>query len=330
MCASRTTTIQSALLGAAILAVLPAIAGHAYEAPPSVAAPAYSTTSMRTAVDTVGCSAKPIGRITVATLSNAPIVTLFANGHPVVLLLDTGAERTVLTPAVAERIGAQPPRVEFLRQMHGAAGTLSSREVELRSFTVSDVAIRWRRVLVAPVTMATIFSIPLDGLLGADVLSSFDIDLDLPHQQMLLYEKQSCPSAPPWAGPYTGISTGRSRGEHLFFPVQLDGRGLVAFVDTGAQRTLVSTTAALALGVTEAALARDRLITTRDATAQRLSSHVHRFSQLTVGSEVIRNPEVVVTNVKLRDADIVLGVDFLESRRIWLSYGSLRIFLSSR
>ncbi|MGC2413940.1 MAG: retroviral-like aspartic protease family protein [Stellaceae bacterium] len=310
--------------------MLPAIAGHAYEAPPSVAAPAYSTTSMRTAVDTVGCSAKPIGRITVATLSNAPIVTLFANGHPVVLLLDTGAERTVLTPAVAERIGAQPPRVEFLRQMHGAAGTLSSREVELRSFTVSDVAIRWRRVLVAPVTMATIFSIPLDGLLGADVLSSFDIDLDLPHQQMLLYEKQSCPSAPPWAGPYTGISTGRSRGEHLFFPVQLDGRGLVAFVDTGAQRTLVSTTAALALGVTEAALARDRLITTRDATAQRLSSHVHRFSQLTVGSEVIRNPEVVVTNVKLRDADIVLGVDFLESRRIWLSYGSLRIFLSSR
>lgn len=323
-------TIRRALLGGAILAVFPAIAGHADEALPPVATPASSAASMRTAADTVGCSAKPIGRITVATLNNAPIVTLFANGHPVVLLIDTGAERTVLTPAVAERIGAQPPRVEFLRQMHGAAGTLSTREVELRSFTASDVAIPWRRVLVAPVTIATIFSIPLDGLLGADVLSRFDIDLDLPHQQMLLYATQSCPGAPPWAGPYTGISTGRSRGEHLFFPVQLDGRRIVAFIDTGAQRTILSTTTALALGVTEAALARDRSITTRDAAAQRLSSHLHRFSQLTVGAEVIRNPEVVVTDVKLRDADIVLGVDFLKSRHIWLSYGSLRIFLSSR
>ncbi len=285
---------------------------------------------MLTAADTVGCSAKSIGRIVVATISNVPIVTLFANGHPVVLLLDTGAERTVFTPNVAERIGAQPPRVEFLRQIHGAAGTLSAREVELRSFTAGEVAIPWRRVVVASVTMSTIFSTPLDGLLGADVLSGFDIDLDLPHQQMLLYEKQSCPSAPPWAGPYTGINAGRSAGEHLFFPVQLDGRGIVAFVDTGAQRTVLSTTAALALGVTEAALARDRSITTRDATAHQLDSRLHRFSRLTVGAEMIRNPEVAVTDVKLTDADLVLGIDFLKSRHIWLSYGSLRIFLSSR
>jgi hypothetical protein len=30
----------------------------------------------------------------------------------------------------------------------------------------------------------------------------------------------------------------------------------------------------------------------------------------------------------LIDADIVLGVDFLNSRRVWLSYGSLQIYLS--
>jgi predicted aspartyl protease len=102
----------------------------------------------------------------------------------------------------------------------------------------------------------------------------------------------------------------------------------VAFVDTGAQRTFLSTTAALALGVTEAAPARDRSITTRGAADEALNSHVHRFPQLTVGVEVVRNPEIVVTDIKLRDADIVLGVDFLNSRRIWQSYGSLRIFLS--
>jgi predicted aspartyl protease len=276
------------------------------------------------------CDAQPVGTVIVATLSNTPIVTFTANGLPVVLLLDTGAERTVLTPAVAERIGAQPPRIEFQRGLRGIAGALPSHEVELRSLAAGGVSMPWRRVVVASVTLTKIFSTPLDGLLGADVLSGFDIDLDLPHQRMVLYEKRSCPIGPPWTGPYTAISTGRSRGEHLFFPVQLDGRGITAIVDTGAQLTTLSTTAAAALGVTEAVLARDRSITTQGATAERLNSHIHRFSQLQVGTEIIPNPEFVVADVKLRGADIALGADFLNSRRIWLSYGSLQVFLSRR
>ena len=45
---------------------------------------------------------------------------------------------------------------------------------------------------------------------------------------------------------------------------------------------------------------------------------------------VLRNPEIVVADMKLREADLVLGVDLLSSRRLWLSYGSRRIFISSR
>ena len=49
-----------------------------------------------------------------------------------------------------------------------------------------------------------------------------------------------------------------------------------------------------------------------------------------IGEEVIRNPEVIVADVKLSDADLVLGIDFVITRRIWFSYGSERIFLSRR
>ena len=55
-----------------------------------------------------GCGTVRLGQTTVATLRNAPIVTLLANGMPATMLLDTGAETTVLTPAVAQRIGAVP------------------------------------------------------------------------------------------------------------------------------------------------------------------------------------------------------------------------------
>ena len=278
-----------------------------------------------------GCGAVRLGETTVATLRNAPIVTLSANGVPVTLVIDTGAEGTILTPAAAQRIGAQRPRIEFQRQLHGLAGTLQTSEVELRSFTVGDVAIPWRRVRVAPVSVANVFSGPLDGVLGADSLSSFDVDLDLPGHRMALYEKQTCPgAAPAWTEPYTRINAGRSRGDHLFFPVQLDGHRTDAFVDTGSQFTVLSTQAALALGVGATVLARDRVATVRGAAAEQLAAHVLRFSQLEIGTETIRNPEIIVTDVRLSDADLVLGIDFLRPRRIWLSYGSQQIFIMRR
>jgi predicted aspartyl protease len=276
-----------------------------------------------------GCGTTRLGETVVATLHNAPIVTLLANGAPVVLLLDTGAEATVLTPAAAERIGAQPPRVEFSRQLRALGGSLPTGEVELRNFSAGGLAISWRRVRVASVNMPSVFSRPLDGVLGADTLSNFDIDLDLPHHRLVFYAKQSCPNAAPaWGGPYARIGAGRSRSDHLFFPVALDGHRVDAFVDTGAQASALSTRAALAVGVPATALARDRPTITSGAASERLSSRAHRFSRLEIGSEILRNPEMIVADFKLNDADLLLGIDFLSSRRIWLSYGSQQIFLS--
>ena len=282
-------------------------------------------------VRAAGCGTNRIGEITVATLRNAPIVTFTANGVPITLLLDTGAEWTILTPAAAKRVGAETPRIEFQRQIRGLSSSLATNEVELRSFTAGSVAIPWRRVRVAPLNVPSVFSAPLDGVLGADTLSSFDIDLDLPHHRMTFWDKQSCPSAAPaWPQPYSAIPARRTLSNHLSFPAQLDGRQIDTFIDTGAQLSVVSSRAAQALGITEAALARDRPTVTLGAAAERLNSHLHRFSRMEVGGEVVHNPELIVADVSLKDADLVLGIDFLSARRLWLSYGSQQIFLTRR
>jgi clan AA aspartic protease (TIGR02281 family) len=276
-----------------------------------------------------GCGAVRLGETIVATLQNSPIVTLFANGAAVTLLLDTGAQTTILTPAAAQRIGAKHPRIEFQRQMSGIAGSLQTGEAELRNFSIGGVAIPWRRVRVGQLGVANAFAVPIDGVLGADSLSSFDVDLDLPGHRMVLYQRQTCPNtAPAWSEPYDRIAASRSVGDHLFFPVQLDGRQVAAIIDTGAQLTVLSAQAAAALGLTAPVLARDRAILVHGAVAEELSAHVHRFAKLRIGTELIRNVDVAVTNLRLSDADLVLGVDFLKPRRMWLSYGSQQIFLS--
>ena len=82
-----------------------------------------------------------------------------------------------------------------------------------------------------------------------------------------------------------------SRGERLFFPVQLDGHRLTAVIDTGSQVTVLATASARALGVTEEQLSRGRSVTTQGVAGEPLSARVHRFARLDIGSLIIRNPE---------------------------------------
>src|SRR5215471_960433 len=81
--------------------------------------------------ETSGCSTRLLGKIVVATLNRAPFMTLAANGHSVTLIVDTGAERTVLTPEAAKAIDAQRPSIEFQRRVHGVGGDLASHEVRI-------------------------------------------------------------------------------------------------------------------------------------------------------------------------------------------------------
>jgi predicted aspartyl protease len=277
------------------------------------------------------CGTIRLAETAVAMLDNQPIVKVFVNNATVLLLLDTGAEATVLTPAAAQRIGAHYARVKLGRQMHGITGDIPAGELELRSFTIGGVEVPGKRVRVAPIEIVNALSGPLDGVLGTDTLSSFDIDLDLPGRRMTLYQEQSCAAASPaWAQPYVRIAAGRSPSNRLYFPVQLDGRRITALFDTGAQFSVLSTRTALALGVSEAVLARDPAVTMRGADGEQLSSHAHRFFRLEVDGEVIRNAEIDVTEISLNDADFVLGIDFLGSRRVWISYGSQQLFLIRR
>ena len=85
--------------------------------------------------------------------------------------------------------------------------------------------------------------------------------------------------------------------------MQLDDRRISALFDTGAQFSVLSTRAALALGVSETALARDPAVMLRGADGEQLSAHAHRFFRLEVDGEVVRNAEIDVTGISLNDAD---------------------------
>src|SRR5207302_1256279 len=133
-----------------------------------------------------------------------------------------------------------------------------------------------------------------------------------PHDRIVLYPQQSCGNAAPdWVEPYVAIGGAGFPGGRLFFPVRLDGRRILAFIDTGAQMSTLSATTARTLGVTDAALSRDRPVTLRGIAAEQLGARAHHFSRLEIGNAVIEDPEFVVADVTFRNSDIILGADFI-------------------
>jgi predicted aspartyl protease len=274
------------------------------------------------------CRPKRQTELAVAFLRNIPVVNVMVNGTPATFLLDTGAERTIMAAAAALRLGVES-HYEYPRRMRSLGSAVVSGDARLRSLGLGGgIALADFRVLVGSLSLPGPAGKPLDGLLGADFFSSFEVDLDLAHNRLTLYERLSCAiAAPPWSQPYTTMPVNRSLHDHLFFPVGLDGHKLAAFIDTGAEVSTIDAAAAMALGVTGAALNHDPVANLRGAGSEVINSRVHRFARMEIGGETLRDRIIAVTNLRLQDADLVLGIDFLRLRRVWFSYGSHQIFL---
>lgn len=273
------------------------------------------------------CRPERRAEIAESPMGNVPVVTVRVDGRPADLLFDTGAERTILTPAAASRLGIVA-HYEYARHMRSIGTAVSGGTAKLANFVVGGMTTRGFRVLVGSVSLPVVDGRPLDGLLGADFFDDFDVDIDLANRRVLLYAPQSCPSeAPAWGEPYTTIAANRSLHDRLFFPVALDGHRLAALIDTGAQLTALDASSAAAMGVTGAELAHDPVTTLRGAAAEIVKSHAHRFMRLDIAGQVVRDPVIMVAPLGLQDADLVLGADFLRGHRVWLSYASHRVFL---
>ena len=273
------------------------------------------------------CRPVRLVELPVIPLGNIPTVTLRVDGAPATFLFDTGAERTVFTADAAKRLRLNA-HYEYARQMHSLGGALASGDARLASFGAGGLAMTNFRVLVGPVSLPPVAGKPLDGLLGADFFTGFEVDLDLARHRIILYEAPPCPiSGPDWHAPYATIAANRSLHDRLFFPVILDGRPLAALIDTGAQLTTLDAESAAGIGVSGTVLAHDPVTILRGAAAETVTSRAHRFRQLKIDGEVLRDQTIMVTKLGLQDADLVLGADFLHWQRVWLSYRSHLIFL---
>jgi Aspartyl protease len=245
--------------------------------------------------------------------------------------VDTGA-MTSVTPEVASLMHA--PRDPYWRtRAIGTTGTMLADHVKLRDFEFAGKVYHTFSAPKIPFPPPLPSSsnpngyTPLDGIIGGDVLSMFDVDLDLGRKSITFYEVQGCAHVtPPWAEPYASVPIKVTSRHNIVVPVEVDGHKLPALLDTGSTGYAITRRGALRSGATEAMLAADRTQEVSGIGGIKKQPS-HKFKTLAIGGETIPETALSVMDAELPHGDVLIGQSYLMFRRVWISYSTRMLFI---
>lgn len=258
------------------------------------------------------------------------VTDLSINGQSVVMMVDTGASRTTISPGMAEVLGLQPNRRHLVR-VNGVGGVSEPvPAMTARSIRFGVMEKLGYDLTVAGMGRSGEESDPQApvGVLAADLLSAYEVQLDFPNRQMTLYSAPGCTADYlPWSPGYKVFDAIRTPQNALLIPVALDRHPMLAMIDTGAQKTSVGRDAVLATGVDAKVLDQEPLMGMSGANGLSVATHRHMVA-LTIGGATFSHVPVWVQDGSVKGAEMLLGMDFMRWRKLWISYQNKRVFMA--
>ena len=169
-----------------------------------------------------------------------PVITVRVNGRPHEFWLDTGASMTLLSASVALNTGVYLAAPDTLA-LGVVAGHIPARAVLIDSLGIGPITVRGLSAAVVEQSAlrldrrevhGTMESVPIDGVIGTDLLRHMDVVLDAGAGTITIRKPRRDPGAKRnlyWVG-YPVVKL-----------VTRDGRPVLFGLDTGAEGTFVTT-----------------------------------------------------------------------------------------
>jgi predicted aspartyl protease len=272
------------------------------------------------------CHIRRVAELPLIVANNFLFTPATIGGLDALLVVDTGAETTLLTPETVQLLALShdPSRHSVLI---GIAGTQTSESVVIPKLAIGGYVLRNKTADVSSLGAFRGLARPVAGLLGADVLAGHDVEIDVPGRRLTLYDVQDCDGLVPWRGQATSITA--SQGPHglIYLPALVDGHEVRAQFDTGARSSLLTRRMAARVGVSADALALDPSRSGHGIGTAGIEFRRHRFSSVAIGGMIGHDVELNVADISLPHVEMLLGADWLTRRRVWIAYGRGRIFV---
>jgi hypothetical protein len=275
----------------------------------------------------MNCELVVVAKIPLEVQNRLLIAPAAIDGKLVTLVVDSGAERTVLSSDTVAKLGLSSDQKAKTHSL-GIGGAFTANDAIISGLVLGDVRFPVQRVATGQFRFGS--GLTADGLLGSDILLAFDLDIDVPGRSLTLYRTRECPDVqPPWREPFARVAGVRALRDRLLIPLELDGVSGMGILDTGAQATTIGVGMAKRLGLTPEVMARDPVVWHHGAGPDLREARLHRFSLLQIGLAAVPEPILSVLPTDAGVGDALVGEDFIDGRRIWLSFASREVFIAT-
>lgn len=265
-----------------------------------------------------------------ATVLPVAEVELAGKG-PYRFILDTGASNTNLLPALRKTHPDLTP-AKARGPLQGANGAAQVETVTIDRLSYGGQTFHNLNAFVLPAS--PLDTLGVDGVIGADTLSGFAFEVDMPARRWSLTARAS-PAMLAGTLPAIPFTLDNNKAPRL--TVMVDGKPIPALLDTGARATFINWKAAAMLGYSEA----DPRLTgggkAMGATSTASSAlKATRASTLTIGDYRWNDTRLRVADLPIFQvvgmADgpaMILGMDALSPRRFVVDYPGERLLIAS-
>nr|WP_294914866.1 retroviral-like aspartic protease family protein [uncultured Neokomagataea sp.] len=247
------------------------------------------------------------------------------NGHALSVIVDTGSQGSLITSSAVKRMKL-PTDTSLRTALSGAGGAGATvPDTRITTFQLGSLKLGSGLIAIGELPGIPLLHPPVEGLIGADVLSNFDLEFDVPHHQLTLWR------ADPLQGCNTPQEETRTIPAHLTsgrmtLAFTLDGITGTALLDSGARSHIISLDFAHKLGLTDNQLAQDP-----GGIAAGVDLHPHRyywhhFKQFTLGPTQWDHPTLTIAPL-YDNVDMLLGSDWFAQHTVWVSYTHQHVFI---
>jgi predicted aspartyl protease len=241
----RAITLGLAALGL----VCAGAAAYAQQAPVFTVTPQSSSTAVVTATPAPSSTPAPatpgapchqtrVAALDLTTESDGLVaVPVAIDDRTFMLAVDTGAIHTVISSRVADDLQLER---DLSAQVYEMVGGVPIYQIAYsHSFKVGSMTTGRVGFLVAP---SRALHVDTDGLFGPDAMNNYDVEIDYAHGHFNLFSQDHCPGQVVYwtRGAYAQVPMHVDENWHISVPLTMDGKPLTAFLDTGAERSIMT------------------------------------------------------------------------------------------
>jgi predicted aspartyl protease len=224
----------------------------------------------------------------------------------------------------------------------GIGGETHAESVHIDEFRIGESVRKNWRVLVAG---EHDFSDDIAVILGDDFLQQIDLEFDLAHHAVRLYQTKDCEgvSLAYWTTEPAG-EVPIEAGQRIWVTIAINGKPVRAELDSAASYSVLSRADAARLGVTPESpgVVAGGCVTGEGK--RQMDSWIGLFESFAIGNEIIRNPRIrfadlwqyttyTETGSRLParfagQPDMLLGADFLRAHRVLVARGQRKMYFT--